>query len=143
MHEYLLKFWGQGQERVARALKTSQTNFWFDTKEEREDFKKKVKKAAKDHMLAFSEEEGPYVRYRTVALVTVEFKGQEYSFEYDFGFGYPEESAYYMFEDGNYSCNCNLSGFIRDDHPEFPELDCLGDEEGNEIELVSLKVVFR
>jgi hypothetical protein len=68
--------------------------------------------------------------------VDARFKGKRYTFEYDYGPGYPVESAEYMFEDGNYSCNCNLSRFIQDKYPEFPELDCVGDEEGNEIDYV-------
>ena len=45
------------------------------------------------------------------------------------------ELASYMYEDGNYACDCNLSLFIkRNCDKSFKEMDC-----GEKIELVSIK----
>lgn len=72
------------------------------------------------------ENEGNDVRLRTVAkMVFVLPDGHEVPCIYDFGYGYPEDSARYMFEEGNYSCDCNkaifisevLEGFDGDDWP--------------------------
>lgn len=53
---------------------------------------------------------------RTIAkMVFVLPDGTRRPYEYDFGYGYPAHSAAYMFEDGNYSCDCNRSNFIGED----------------------------
>lgn len=79
--------------------------------------------------LASSPYAGPDARTRAVASLEFRYKGQVYQYVYDFGYGYPSDSAKYMFKDGNYSCDCNRSCFIRESEPEFPELEC-----GHEIE---------
>jgi hypothetical protein len=144
MYEYYLKFWGQGEKRVAEKMATTKTEYWFPTKEDRRKFKKKVYDYSGDHTIVFKEEEGDsdFVRKRTVVIVDAVFKGEKYNFEYDYGYAYKDENAEYMFEDGNYSCNCNLSRFIKDKYPDFPELDCLGDDEGNEIDY-DFRIVHR
>ena len=43
----------------------------------------------------------------------LEIKDKEFIIHYDFGYEYEEESAIFMFEDGNYSCDCNRSLFIQ------------------------------
>ena len=60
-------------------------------------------------IIEFAEHEGPDVRKRTVARMTFTLPdGRAFPFEFDFGYGYPVDAAEYMFEDGNYSCDCNL-----------------------------------
>lgn len=72
---------------------------------------------------------------RTIAKMIFCFEGKEYPYEYDFGYGFPKESAEYMFMDGNYSCDCNRSIFIRELHPQFKEMDC-----GCKIKLEKFKI---
>lgn len=136
MYEYYLKCWGQAEDRVKEGLRDlyNEDGYFFIHKEHRDNFKKMIKAYAGDQIIVFAEYEGEDVRLHTVVSVDATFKGRHYTFEYDYGPGYPVEAAEYMFEDGNYSCNCNLSRFIQDKYPDFPELDCMGDEEGNEIE---------
>ena len=51
--------------------------------------------------------------------------------------GTPLDGALYMWESGNYSCDCNKSLFIqRQCDPNFPDMNC-----GESIELVSLDQV--
>lgn len=66
---------------------------------------------------------------KTIFVGTFKYKDKEFILHYDFGYGYSEESAIFMFEDGNYACDCNRSIFIRQEYGEntIPELDC-GDE---------------
>lgn len=84
-------------------------------------------------------EEGELTHKRTVFVGTFAYKDNTFVIHYDFGYEYPEESAEYMFTQGNYSCDCNRSIFIRNQHgPEsVPDLGC-----GYEIELVDFTFVY-
>jgi len=71
----------------------------------------------------------------TVTMVFV-YNGNEYPYEYDFDVEYPEEAAHYMFEDGNYSCDCNRSTFLHSKYGDvIPCMDC-----GNTIGMKDFKV---
>jgi len=72
----------------------------------------------------------------TVAYVTLEYNHKEYKITENFGENYSSESARFMFEDGNYGCDCNLSQFIKsqcDDN--FPLLEC-----GHTINIKNIRV---
>ena len=61
----------------------------------------------------------------TIATVELEYEGESYTLVEDFGKDYPEEAAIFMFTDGNYGCDCNLSLLInRQCDAKFPELEC-------------------
>lgn len=136
-YEYFLKFWGGATPTIERDLGIKAGHYYFLTKQEKDDFKRKIKEYS--HLgLAYTEKEGELSHKRTVAVVEAKYKDKTYNFEYDFGYEYEEEVAYFMFEDGNYSCDCNLSRFIQDIDPEFPKLDC-----GDEIEYNKLEIEFR
>lgn len=66
---------------------------------------------------------------RTIFVGVFQYKDKEYIIHCDFGCGYPEESAVWMFLEGNYCCDCNRSLFISREYGEdaIPELEC-GDE---------------
>lgn len=65
------------------------------------------------------------VRLRTVARMTLTLPdGRAFDIEHDFGCGYPPESAEFMFEDGSYGCDCNLSLALRDAGHDVEEMDC-------------------
>lgn len=60
-----------------------------------------------------------------------------YVFEDQESYGEPLDGARFMWEEGNYSCDCNKSLFIqRQCDPSFPDMHC-----GESIELVSLDQV--
>jgi len=140
MKKYFLCYWGQieNDNWVERDLGIKEKNFWFESKKEREKFKQKLKDVANNHnvIIAFREEEGGLVNKKTIAENVLEFQGKEYVFNYNFGYGYPKESAEYMFTEGNYSCDCNLSLFIQEFCDDtFPKLEC-----GNKIKLIDLNI---
>lgn len=70
-------------------------------------------------------------RFRTVAKMVFVYKGKEYPYQMDFGYGYPVAGAEYMFKEGNYACDCNRSMFIG-----LPEMRC-----GNKIKMKDFVVV--
>ena len=72
----------------------------------------------------------------TIFKGTYEYEGKRYTFEYDFGEGYTKDEAEFAFTQGNYSCACNISHFIRSYCDEkFPDLEC-----GTNIELVECEI---
>jgi len=144
-YEYLLHYWGEinNFDYIEKELGITENYFWFDLKEERKEFKNKLKSIAGKHnvCIVFSEEEGKLVRYKTKANIIFELNGKEYDLEYDFGYGYPEESALYMFEDGNYSCDCNKAMFLSGKYPELEkELDDM--KCGDTIKIKKIKINF-
>lgn len=67
--------------------------------------------------------------------VTVKYKDKEYVFEHHWHPYYSEESANFMFTEGNYSCDCTLSLFIKEHcDKNFEDLPC-----GEEIEIIKLE----
>ena len=66
---------------------------------------------------------------RTVFIGVFQYKDKQYTIHCDFGVDYPDDSAKFMFLDGNYSCDCNRSLFIQQEYGDdaITELDC-GDE---------------
>lgn len=72
----------------------------------------------------------------TTCTMVFIYEGKEYPYEYDFNVMYPEYAAHYMFEDGNYSCDCNRSGFIYSKYGKvIPDLPC-----GHTIQMKDFKV---
>jgi len=75
----------------------------------------------------------------TIAKLTLQYQGRDYSIEYDSGEGYPEEAVRYMFFEGNYSCDCNKSLFIQQQcDMAFPMLPC-----GDEIKITQFAVDYQ
>lgn len=141
--EYHLFFWGEIEnDGLATAKFGPERDYWFATAEEREVFKTNVSLFAKaaGKIVAFNQTDGPLACKRTIAKMKLIYRGITYPYEYDFGYGYPGHGAEYMFFDGNYSCGCNLSNFLRAAHPEagVPELDC-----GEQIEVKDFEIEYR
>lgn len=135
MSQYLyhLKFWGEIENEehnyIQKELGITETDFWFINKEERTKFKKKLITIAENHkvVIAFSEHEGTEVNKKCIASMTMVLPdGRKFPYKYDFGYGYPLESAEYMWLDGNYSCDCNKSLFLSRKYP-----DCGIDEDNH------------
>jgi hypothetical protein len=112
--------------------------YFCDTEEAAREAESRLHQSAL-HTVVAVETEHP--AERTVALVTLRWKGTDWQIEQDFGYGYPAESARYMFSEGNYSCDCNRTIFLRERYPDagFP------DEEkcGHEIEMVRFVIERR
>lgn len=86
-------------------------------------------------------EYGEMTHKRTIFVGKIKYKDKEFIIEHDFGYEYPADTAEYMFTEGNYSCSCNLSLFIRGQYGEdaIPELECCDDD----IEIVDYHIEFR
>ena len=126
---YYLTYWGEvkNDNWIERELGIKETDFWFDTHEERDDFEKKLRVVAEAHgcIIAIDKIDGAHTHKRTVAKMIMVMTGiGRYYFEYDFGYGYDAEAARYMFEYGSLSCDCNKSRMLRRQYPNVPKLDC-------------------
>lgn len=77
----------------------------------------------------------------TIVNAIFKYRGVEYPIEYNFGPDYNQESALYMFEDGNYACDCNRSIFLEDHYPGVMTevLECNSNHD-NQIEMISIKI---
>jgi hypothetical protein len=138
-YEYLLQVWGgfyNEQNKSKHGLDPGY--FWFNTEEDRQEYLDNLKEISKKYnamYLATRLCEGKYVRYKTVATMTLVYQEKQYQYKYDFGFAYLVDSAIFMWKDGNYSCDCNRSIFLSRQYPGFPELIC-----GNKIEVRDFEV---
>lgn len=141
-YEYLLKTWGGFYNKEHQDIHGFEEGyFWFDTQEERKEYIDKLKKTEEELKALYVMtvlSEGYFTRYKTIAKVILIYKDKKYPVDYNFGFNYPERSAEFMWLDGNYSCDCNRSRFIRENYGKdsIPELNC-----GNEILLESIVIV--
>ena len=69
----------------------------------------------------------------------LKYKDKTYNIiDENFPLAYPNHTVWFMYEEGNYSCDCNKSSFIkRQRDPQFPEMEC-----GDEVELVDLIITY-
>jgi hypothetical protein len=56
-----------------------------------------------------------------IAKMNFHYAGKTYPFEMEFD---TPDAVDYMFDGGNYGCDCNRSGFIQEQDPDFPDLEC-------------------
>ena len=141
--EYHLFFWGGIEnDGLATAKFGPERNYWFATPEERARFKVEVSLFAQaaGQTVCFNESDGPLALKRTIAKMILVHGGKRYPYEEDFGYGYTAHCADFMFHEGNYSCDCNLSRFIRRTHADtaLPEMEC-----GETIGVEDFEVEFR
>ena len=135
--EYMLHWWG-GCTPIIKEKYEYEEYMYFKSKEDRQEVINNLLKFDK-YGLVIDKKEGELTHKDTIAKVTCLYNGKEYKFEYNFGKEYPEESASFMFFDGNYSCDCNKSLFIQRYCDEsFPELLC-----GDNIMIVDFKIEYR
>lgn len=132
-HGYLfhLHHWGEimnnDQKWLEKEFGIKEQDHWFDSNEERALFKEKLQKCADNHkcMIVFSEHDGNYVKFRTIAKMKMHLNdGRIFDYKYDFGFGYPKDSAEFMFHEGNYSCDCNRSLLLNQEGHDVEEMEC-------------------
>lgn len=128
-YEFVLHTWGgfyNDENKAKHGLEPGY--FWFDTAEDRQKFLdslREIEKKFDAKYIAHNFEEGQHVRYRTIARMTLVYNNKAYQYEEDFGFAYPVSAAHSMFEEGNYSCDCNRSLFLNRKYgAEIPELGC-------------------
>ncbi len=98
-------------------------DFWFATSEERQAFRDKLvaaEKATGKSGWVTRMSEGLSSKLRTMAKMKWKYGEKTYPLVYDFGFGYGNEAAKYMFTEGNWACAGNMSNFLHSVHPEVP-----------------------
>ena len=129
---YHVKYWGSAESIIKAALGTEEQDFWFATDIERLLFIDMLQRLACGHQLIYVCHEGEDVDKETSATVILELPtGQSRRYIMNFGYGYPEGIAEYMWTEGNYACDCNRSLFLG----LVPEWNC-----GDAIKLKSIKV---
>jgi len=137
MKEYFLHIWGGAIPTIQKELGIMEKYFWFKSEKERQELIDKIS-PYNSLGLAIDKKEGEMTYKRTIAEMDLIYQNNIYHYEYDFGYEYPIESAEFMFFEGNYSCDCNLSLFIQQDcDKNIPELNC-----GEEIKIENFKVKF-
>ena len=138
MKEYMAHIWGgawneNANPSIEKDLEIKEGYHYFKTEEERDRFLKLIKQYSSQG-LVWDLREGEMTHKRTIFVADLKYKDIVYTIHCDFGYEYPEEEAIFMFEDGNYSCDCNRSLIIQDEYGEnaIDELDC-----GEEIEMLN------
>jgi len=153
--QYLIRIWGRDTARVSslRVPDAIEPNgvlcYWFHTTQDRADFRAFIS----DNLMVVSSVVNPGYDHDgepvdthalTYARITLRLPdGREGTFDQCFGYGYPEHSVHYMWEDGYYSCDCNRRLFLTrhcDIDSEETDLDTLDVRCGESIELVSLEI---
>jgi hypothetical protein len=137
MKEYFLRIWGGAMPKLKENLGITENYYWFETDKERQEFIKTLA-SYEAYGLGIDKKDGEMTHKKTVANVKVKYQDKEYDFGHDFGYEYPEEAARFMFFEGNYSCDCNLSSFIQEKCDEnFPSLNC-----GDEIKIINFDISY-
>ena len=143
MKEYMVHIWGGAWNKdanpsIEKDLGIKEGYHYFKTKEERDRFLKLIKQYSSQG-LVWDLREGEMTHKRTIFVADLKYKDMVYTIHCDFGYEYPEEEAIFMFEDGNYSCDCNRSLIIQDEYGEnaIDELDC-----GEEIKMVNYHLEY-
>ena len=145
MKEYMAHIWGGAWNKdanpsIEKDLGIKEGYHYFKTKEERDRFLKLIKQDKYlIQGLVWDLEEGEMTHKRTIFVANLKYKDMVYTIHCDFGYEYPEEQAIFMFEEGNYSCDCNRSLFIQEEYGEnaIDELDC-----GEEIKMVNYHLEY-
>jgi hypothetical protein len=143
-YEYMLYFWGGIHNEGNPLHGVEKEAYYFETEKDREIFLSFIEKIDRSdsnggYGLMYKLQEGYLTHKRTVCVIDLKYKEMIYNIECDFGYEYGEESAKFMFYEGNYSCDCNKSLFIQRQCDEnFPFLDC-----GDEIEIVKFEIEYR
>jgi hypothetical protein len=143
--EYMVHIWGgawnhDANPSIEKDLGIKAGYYYFDTEEEKDEFCRKIDKPIyKRQGLAIDIKYGVMTHKRTIFVGTFRYKDKEFILHIDFGYEYEKESAIFMFEHGNYSCDCNRSLFIQREYGEdaIPELDC-----GDEIEMMEHHIEY-
>lgn len=130
-YEYMVQTWGGFYNDEHKAVhKLEPGYYWFSTEEARADFineRTRISVELNAHVFVTVLYEGRHTRMRTVARMDLVLDGKTYPLAYDFGYAFEEDAAEYIFNEGNYSCDCNLRSFIRKRHPEVPASDACGE----------------
>lgn len=142
MKEYMVHIWGgawnhDANPSIEKDLGIKEGYHYFSNEEDKNNFISKLQLYR--HLGLMTDiKYGEMSHKDTIALIDFKYNNEIYSIEYNFGKEYEEESARFMFYDGNYSCDCNRSLFINKKYENFPDMSC-----GDNIEMVSFRIEYR
>ena len=137
--EYMVHIWGgawnsDANPSIEKDLGIKDGYHYFKTEKEKNEFCENLHNPKYENQgIMITEKYGVMSHKRTIFVGTFKYKDKEFVVHTDFGYEFEEETAIFMFEDGNYSCDCNRSLFIQREYGEdaIPSLDC-----GTEIEML-------
>ena len=143
-YEYMIHIWGgmfnkDAYPSITKDLGITEGYYYFDTKEERQAFKDKITEEYRSQGFASDSQEGYLTHKQTVFVGTFEYEGKQYILHENFGYEYPEEVAIFMFEEGNYSCDCNRSIFINREYGTNINPNC---KCGEDIKLIDFHIEY-
>lgn len=144
--EYMVHIWGGAWNKdanpsIEKDLGIKDGYHCFKTEEEKDAFIQLLRNPIyEDQGMMIDVKHGVMSHKRTIFVGILKYKDREFIIHYDFGYEFPEKKAIFMFEDGNYSCDCNKSLFIQREYGEdvIEELNC-----GDEIELVDYHFEYK
>lgn len=126
---FLLRAWGKAATYPEFRAKYGKPNecdrvyaWWFTNQEALDAFKQELtafcQTLINNTLVYDAEHRYPnLVKHRTVAYVTLSYKGKEYEVKKDYGYGYPAETAIFDWEENNTSCDCNRLPMLERTHP--------------------------
>ena len=137
--EYMVHIWGgawnyDANPSIEKDLGIKEGYHYFQTEEEKNEFCKHLYNPVYSNQgLMIGQKHGIISHKRTIFVGTFKYKDKEFVVHFDFGYEFEEENAIFMFEHGNYSCDCNRSLFIQEEYGDdaIPFLNC-----GDEIEML-------
>lgn len=115
--------------------------YYFTTEEETNSFVNKISNPIYfDQGMIIKVKYGEMTHKRTVFVATMKYQDKEFIIHEYFDYEYSEDDAIYMFENGNYACDCNRSLLIRREYGDdsIPALDC-----GYEIEMLDYHFEYK
>lgn len=146
MKEYMVHIWGgafnpDALPSLERDHGITEGYYYFSTEKEKDDFISLVRQPQySDQGLMTDIKYGEMSHKRTIFVGTLKYQDKKFIIHYDFGYEFEKERAIFMFENGDYSCDCNRSLFIRKEYGDdsIPELYC-----GDGIKLIDYYFEYR
>ena len=139
--KYHLKICGEAVTEIQEMIGIYDSDYWFSVKQNRDNFIMNLRKLeyfCKNKGLTIEINDGVDVDKQTIYTATLKLPdGRTHNITHNFGYGYPVESAEFMFEEGNYSCDCNKSLFLQEQGFDIDEQPC-----GDEIEILSYNITL-
>lgn len=143
--EYMVHIWGGAWNKdadpsIEKDLGIKEGFYYFSDKLKKDNFLKLFENPIyKNQGIAISEKYGIMSHKKTILTAIFQYNNKNFIINYDFGYEYPEDSAIFMFIEGNYACDCNRSLFIQEQYGKdsIPELPC-----GHEISMLKYIVKY-
>lgn len=146
MKEWMIHVWGgawndDANPSIEKDYGIKEGYHYFQSENKKNEFLEIINKPEYRHQgIVRDIKYGNLTHCRTIFVGTMRYKDKEFTIHHDFGYEYDPEDVKFMFFEGNYSCDCNISLFIRREYGEdvIPILEC-----GNEIEIVNWHIEYK